>query len=103
MLAHRADSLEAWIDESIQLSQSRGYHPTIFMGMRDQHGTVEAMEHLVRSGEIQSGFVRLKHLRMLEWSIEAGVLRFPERFTDEARQCAQFRIDHADDPILRAR
>jgi hypothetical protein len=28
--------------------------------MRKRHGTVAAMEQLVRSGEIQSGFIRLK-------------------------------------------
>jgi hypothetical protein len=104
MRAVQADPLEAWVDESIQRSQARGYNPHIFISMRERHTTVPAMERIVvASGEIQSGFIRLKHLGMLEWTMEAGILRFPERFTEQARAAAQFRIDHADDPILRAR
>jgi hypothetical protein len=101
MQAHHNDPLEAWVDESIGRARARGYHPTIFIGMRERYTTVPAMERIVASGEIQSGFIRLKHLGMLEWTIEEGILRFPERFTDQARAAAQFRIEHADDPMLR--
>lgn len=98
-----ADPLEAWVDESIQRAQARGYNPHIFMGMRDRYTTVPVMERIVASGEIQSGFTRLKQLGMLDWTVAAGILRFPDRFTEDARAAAQFRIDHADDPILRTR
>jgi hypothetical protein len=74
---HQPDPLEAWVDESIERSQSRGYHPSVFISMRKRHGTVAAMEQLVGSGEIQSGFIRLKKLDMAkEWSVEAGILKF---------------------------
>jgi hypothetical protein len=53
--------------------------------MRMRHGTIAAIEKLVQSGEIQSGFKRLKDLGLLEWSIEAAVIRFPDRFTPVAR------------------
>jgi hypothetical protein len=100
----RSDPLEAWVDESIERSQAKGYHPTVFIGMRDRHGTVPAMEQIVQSGEIQSGFIRLKHLGMAEeWSVEAGILKFPERFTRRACECAQFRLDHINDETLRSR
>jgi hypothetical protein len=60
--------------------------------MRARHGTVTAIEKLMQSGEVQSGFKRLKSLELLEWSIEAAVMKFPNRFTPVARQCAEFRL-----------
>jgi hypothetical protein len=70
--------------------------------MRERYRTVPAMERLVQSGHIQSGFRRLRELGMArEWSVEAGILRFPHRFTQSARDCAQFRLDHINDEELR--
>lgn len=101
---HGTDPLDAWVDESIARSRARNYHPTIFIRMRERYGTEQAMEKIVRSGVMQSGFIRLKHLGMAEdWSIEAGILLFRERFTQDAQNCAQFRLEHIDDPILRGR
>jgi hypothetical protein len=39
-------ALEAFIDEGIKLAKQRGYNPTIFVGMRHQYGTVDAIERL---------------------------------------------------------
>jgi len=102
-MPNRTDPLEAWIDESIRRSGSRGYHPQVFIGLRDRLGTVSAIEQLVRSGDIQSGFYRLRQLGMLEWSIESAVRQFPDRFTPEALACADFRLNHVDDSVLRSR
>jgi hypothetical protein len=54
---HRRASrvLEAFIDESIRVSVRAQHHPTIFQGMRYRHGTLEAIERLMRGGEIESG------------------------------------------------
>ena len=96
-----SDPLEVWVDESIRLSQAKGYHPSNFIAMRERYKTVGAMEKLVESGHIQSGFVKLKKLGMArEWSVEAGILKFPGRFSPGARACAQFRLDHIDDEEL---
>jgi hypothetical protein len=94
--AARSDPLEAFIDEGIRQMAKRGYYPTIFQGMRARHGTVEAITKLVESGDIQSGFKKLRQLRMLEWSMEAAVMRFPDRFTATARECAEFRLRLAE-------
>jgi hypothetical protein len=95
----KSDPLEDWVDEGIE---RQGYYPSEFIAMRERYGTVAAMERLVKSGYIQSGFIRLKKLgTALEWSVEAGILKFPERFTREAREVAQFRIDNIGDPALR--
>jgi hypothetical protein len=39
--------LEAFIDKTIELAKARGYVPSIFIAMRHQCGTVEAIERLV--------------------------------------------------------
>ena len=85
-------ALEAFIDKTIELAKERGYNPTVFRGMRAQHGTVQAIEKLVQSGDVQSGFRRLKQLGLLEWTIEAAVTKFPTEFTRNARQCAEWRL-----------
>ena len=62
-------ALEAFIDKAIKLAKERGYNPTIFQGMQRQYGTLKAIEKLVQSGDVQSGFKRLKQLDLLEWTI----------------------------------
>jgi len=96
------DPLELWADEAIRRCRAAGYHG-VFEEMRGRHGTNRAMARIVRSAEVQSGFFRCIQLGLREWTIEAGILRFPDRFTVEAREAAQFRLDHVDDPMLRAR
>jgi hypothetical protein len=88
------DDLEAFIDESIRVSAKNGYFPTVFQGMRARHTTVGAIEKLVVSGELQTGFKRLQELGLAkDWSIEAAVLKFPEKFSKDAIECARFRLD----------
>jgi hypothetical protein len=84
--------LEAFVDETIRLAKEHGYNPTVFQSMRRQHGTIEAIEKLVQSGEVQSGFKRLKQLGLLDWSIESAVMKFPTEFSRNARQCAEWRL-----------
>jgi hypothetical protein len=84
--------LEAFIDETIKLAKARGYNPTVFIAMRRQHGTIEAIERLVLSGDIQSGFKRLRQLDLLDWTIEAAVTKFPDEFGHHARECAEWRL-----------
>ena len=40
--------------------------------MRHQPGTIDAIERLVQSGDLQSGFKRLKQLGLIDWTIEFG-------------------------------
>lgn len=88
--------LEAFIDETIRLARQDGYHPTAFIQMRSRHGTVAAISRLVMSGDIQSGFKRLKDLGLLNWTIEAAVMKFPAEFSADTRDCAQFRLRLAE-------
>ena len=85
-------ALEAFIDEGLRLSKERGYNPTTFVGMRHQHGTIDAIERLVQSGDLQSGFKRLKQLDLIDWTMESAVTKFPTEFSRNARQCAEWRL-----------
>ena len=87
--------LESFIDEGIRLARHNGYHPTTFIGMRERHGTTLAISRLVVSGDIQSGFKRLRDLGLLDWTIEAAVMRFPEEFNREVREAAEWRLREA--------
>lgn len=78
------DELESFIDETIPQARQHGYHPTTFIAMRERHGTVHAIEKLVQTGDVQSGFRRLKELGLLDWSIEAAVLKHTNRFSNTA-------------------
>ena len=72
--------LEAFVDEAIRLSKERGYNPSIFVGMRHQFGTIDAIERLVQSGDLQSGFKRLKQLGLIDWTNElAAMSEFGDR------------------------
>lgn len=75
-------SLEAFVNELMKRAKERGYNPTIFSGMRRQYGTLQAIEVLVQSGEIQSGFMRLKKLGLLEWSSSPPWSDFPPSSPD---------------------
>ena len=84
--------LEAFIDETIAVSAQKAYYPTTFIGMRQRHGTVDAISRLVVSGDVQSGFSRLKRLGLIDYTIETAVMKFPSEFSKQAQECATFRL-----------
>lgn len=87
--------LEAFINDMNKRASKKGYHPTVFMGMRRDYGTIPAISELVRSGELQSGFTQLRKIEMLDWTIEAAVEKFPKEFDADDRECAAFRLNFA--------
>ena len=87
-----SSGLEAFIDQTIELARARGYIPTIFISMRRQYGTLEAIERLVQTGDIQSGFKRLARLGLADWTIEGAVIKFGNEFSRNARECAEWRL-----------
>ena len=91
------DPLEEFIDEGIRQAEAKGYHPSEFIRMRRDHNTVPAIEQLVKSGQVQSGFIRFQKLCILEWSIEEAVRKFPDKFSGDARACAEFRLNNISD------
>ena len=87
-----SQELENFIDLGVKLAKEKGYNPHVFIRMRNQYGTIESISRLVVSGEEQSGFKRLKKLGLLDYSIEAAVLKFPKEFSSQAMECAEFRL-----------
>ena len=86
-------TLEEFVDELLRRAAAKDYHPTIFMRMRQQYGTVGAIKRIVETSEPQSGFRRLRDLGLSEWCLEAAVLRYPDIFTErKTREYAQARL-----------
>jgi hypothetical protein len=91
-----SQELENFIDDMIREAGRLKYSPTAFIGMREKYGTQIAIERLVVQGEIQSGFKRLHAIGMLESTIEAAVIMFPDDFKNpEIRAAAAWRLAQA--------
>ena len=90
-----SDELEAFIDKSIIRSSKKGYVPFDFLKMRKRWTTKGAIERLVPSGDLQTNFLKLRDLDMLDWTLEAAVLRFPELFSRQMQEAARFRLRQA--------
>jgi len=84
--------LEEFLEESIRLSRQHGYNPTAFIAMKNRYGTIGAISRLVVDGTMQSGFVRLKEIGLLNWSIEAAVEKFPHEFSSDVIEAAKWRL-----------
>jgi hypothetical protein len=65
--------------------------PSRFPEMRRRHGTVLAIARCMDIQINQTPLRRLKRKNLLEWSLEAGVLRFPILFDRDIQESAQFR------------
>jgi hypothetical protein len=88
-----SQELEEYVDECVAKARLAGYEPRIFVSMRGRHSTLVAMEKIVQSGDIQSGFKRLAELGLAkEWSIEACILKFKSEFSKDAIECALWRL-----------
>ena len=85
-------SLEAFIEEGHRRAVALGYANTGFMQMRARYGTISAITRLVTSGEIKSGLRRMIELGLAEWTIDAAVAKFPERFPADVQAAAQWRL-----------
>jgi len=93
--------LEAFIDESINRSVKAGYSPFVFQRMRRDHGTQEAVRRLVEADVFQSGLQKLQDLGLLDWSVEAAAIRFPDLFSHTTLEYAGFKLSMAKDRRLK--
>lgn len=90
------DPLEAFVNESLERSWNKGYPARVFRRMRYDYGTEEAMRRLAEADALQTGLLELAKRDLLDWSVEAGVLRFPDRFPGRLTQAsAKFKLDQA--------
>jgi hypothetical protein len=86
-------TLEEFIDESINVAKSHRYVPSIFMAMWAQDRSIAPIVRLVESSEKKSGYVRMEKLGLKEWTLEAAVLKYPERFSRKTQEYARARLD----------
>ncbi|MEJ6500987.1 MAG: hypothetical protein QNL16_00465 [Rhodobacterales bacterium] len=86
-----ADELLATCDEAAKL----GYVANEFAAMLETSGGVQTAKKLVRSGEIQSGLLRLRDLGRLDLATEAVMLRpeFKELFNKDHLDAASWHLD----------
>jgi hypothetical protein len=92
------DELEQFLDEGIARCRAKRYPPTKFEQMRVDYRrrglkSEELIKTLVISSDMQSGFKEMERLGILEWSLEAAVLKFPGRFDKETREAAAWRLE----------
>ena len=99
-------TLEEFMGESIDRSFKRGFHQTGFMRLRAERGTVSAIRRSVE-GHADNGFDRLCDLGLMDWSLEAAVAKYPERFNsstvERARAClsrAATTVTHPSHPPI---
>ncbi|AGM08379.1 hypothetical protein [Amycolatopsis keratiniphila] len=83
------------------LAKTINYRAKQFLEMVTMHGGVGAAQILLQRGRGTSdGFARLWEAQMLQWSVEASVLKekYVDLFTDEERETAKQRLeDHGFD------
>lgn len=78
------------------LAKTINYRAKQFLEMVTMHGGVGAAQILLQRGRGTSdGFARLWEARMLQWSVEASVLKdkYADLFTDEERDTARQRLE----------
>ncbi len=64
--------------------------------MLDRYGHINALARIVESPDLQSGFKALRDRNRLDQTFEAVVVGFPNEFSPQAVQAAQWRLDNAD-------
>ncbi len=82
------------VDTAIKEMSKIGYKPTLFMEMRSDYGTVDAIKKLIHSKEISSGFYTLWEHKRLDLSME-NIIQEPmwkSLFSDDDRTAALKRL-----------
>ena len=92
------DALEDWLNEATRRCMAQGFLRGRFHELRTRVGTVAAINQQMGTPVEQTPLRRLKEAGLLEWSLEAGVLRFPECFDQGIRDAAKSRLDRVDQP-----
>lgn len=72
------------LEGTIEAAKAKGYTPTYFIQMLNEHGGVETAKRLLASAKAQEGLNKLWELNLLHESMEAVVLqdKYRSLFTD---------------------
>lgn len=87
------------VEAAIQECMSLGYTPTTFLQMKARWGAVAAAKKLVVSGDIQTGFKRLKAMGRIDLSLEYLMKKekYHTLFTQGEREAAEWRLSNLGD------
>jgi hypothetical protein len=85
---------EKRVDKAIREMIQNSYEPKVFINMRIQHGTIEAIKRLIHSTKIPQGFTTLWEMKRLDLSMENIIqeTEWHNLFSDEDRQAAKKRL-----------
>lgn len=89
------DELTVALRGTYEAAHSRGYNPTYFIQMLEQHGGLETARRLLAGSEPQTGLFKLYELGLLDESMEVVVLRerFAPLFTETELAEARHRLE----------
>lgn len=87
--------LEAYADTMLHRAAEKGFRPIVLIRLRETYGTVRAFSKILRTDDIESGFRQMKQLGLVEWSVEAVVVRFTREFDQADVQLARRRLELA--------
>jgi len=89
----QTEALEDWVNEATRQCLAKGFLRGRFYELRMSLGTVPAIMELIGKPLELTPLRRLKEAGLLEWSLEACVLHFPECFDQRTREAAKSRLD----------
>jgi len=84
------------LEGTVEAARARGYIPTYFMQMLNEHGGVETAKRLLSKSEPQTGLFELWNLGILHESMEAVICdnpRYRSLFTQEEINEAHRRLE----------
>ena len=85
-------TLDQFVNELISRSASAGFQLFQLTQMRDEYGTVSAVQALVERSEDTSGLAFLVEHELQGWSLEAAVVNYPNHFPSETVGLARSRL-----------
>lgn len=85
-------TLEEFIDKSLQLCDQKRYYSGDFRRMRQISPLIPLIKKLVEKGAAPSGYQKTCKLGLKDWTLEAAVVRYSDRFEKSTIQAAEFRL-----------
>jgi hypothetical protein len=80
-------TLEEFIEDSLQRSRERGYIPRDFLDGVDQHGLITEITRRVEGSEFKSGLLKVLELGLVVWKVHGPDDRLRSRPLGRSVQC----------------
>jgi len=91
------NDFDSVVETAIKLYEEKiGQFATRTWQMIERYGKIEALSRLVVSADLQSGFKVLRDNGLLEYTFEAIVVKYKDKFKPNIVEAAQWRIQEAN-------